>query len=96
MLQRTAAALGGSTRGADVVARIGGDEFAILLEEPDALEPAQFVQRLEAALVDADVAASVGWSVSGTGVSVAEAVAQADARMYEQKRRVAVCDGCPS
>ncbi|HPQ83913.1 MAG TPA: sensor domain-containing diguanylate cyclase [Actinomycetota bacterium] len=86
VLQRTAAALGGSTRGADVVARIGGDEFAILLEEPDALEPAQFVQRLEAALVDADVAASVGWSVSGTGVSVAEAVAQADARMYEQKR----------
>lgn len=85
-LVRAAAAISSVTRGMDAVARIGGDEFGVLLEEPEAIDPQGFVARLETALQKSGVAASCGWALSDARASLSDAVATADARMYESKR----------
>jgi diguanylate cyclase (GGDEF)-like protein len=85
-LQRAAQALVDSTRGADIVARIGGDEFGILLEDPDGPDVGPYVERLGEDLQRVGVSASIGWATAGTGTAVLDAVAEADRRMYENKR----------
>ena len=94
-LQRLATLLRQTLRGSDVAARIGGDEFATLLFEPqfDAGERflARLLQRLGALVESGELPA--GFSVSG-GVAYypregrsAEALFElADRRLYEAKR----------
>ena len=84
----------------DTVARIGGDEFAILLEGvSDPRLPAVVMSRLQSAIqepiaIDADdtsvvISASIGLSVGDVGKATpAELLAEADRLMYERKRRV--------
>ena len=78
-----------------VVARFGGDEFAVLVEDIDGLEQAELVAaRIQAALsrpVDVEgeiriIAASVGIVVSSGGVqSAGDLMAAADRMMYQAK-----------
>ena len=86
-----------AVRSADMVARIGGDEFAVLAEGIDS--PAQIdpvVRRVETSLngcIELDgvgwpIAASIGVAVAkGTPVNAVELLEQADRSMYETKRR---------
>ncbi len=82
-----------SGRATDVVARIGGDEFALLLTDADAASTARAVDRIHTSLREAITAG--GWNVGfSVGVaryrtppaSVDEMLAAADALMYQVKR----------
>ena len=53
LLQRTAEIITSAVRGNDLVARIGGDEFAILLRGADELVAAMIVDRIESAVAGA-------------------------------------------
>ena len=93
MLRRVADVLRATFRAADVVARIGGDEFAVLTFGPDA----EFIEALGVRLADAvqqdnrglqatPLRLSIGVAVALSGMSVSAALADADARMYSMKR----------
>lgn len=86
LLRRAAAVLQRGTRQGDVVARIGGDEFAILLVRGGALDVDRRAESILAALADAGVAASIGTARFDTGTSIDDALAAADGRMYDCKR----------
>lgn len=93
MLRRVAEVLRSTFRADDVVARIGGDEFAVLTSGRDA----QSVEALGTRLADAvqqhnrevdatPLRLSIGVAVAESGGSIAAALQDADARMYTMKR----------
>jgi diguanylate cyclase (GGDEF)-like protein len=84
------------TRATDVVCRIGGDEFAIVLLNTDTRAAAVLADRLERRLLDTPVpltdgisrivTASIGVSTAQRGETVDEWIARADRSLYEAKR----------
>ena len=88
LLRRCAQRLARSVRRGDLVARIGGDEFGVLLRAADEPQAATWCARLETGEAKHW---SIGWASVPPADSLREAVAQADRRMYERKvaRRVA-------
>jgi diguanylate cyclase (GGDEF)-like protein len=81
-------------RAVDTAARIGGDEFALLLSEADDVHAAQVAERLDAAVDEHATrerwpgTISIGVSVSTTdGVSLDDLLRHADSRLYLAKRR---------
>jgi diguanylate cyclase (GGDEF)-like protein len=96
LLVAVAGRVKGAVRATDVVARFGGDEFAVLLEGLPGRDAARaFAARIVAA-VDAPfalaagparVGISVGFAVAGSGggTSVAELVGRADRALYAAK-----------
>jgi diguanylate cyclase (GGDEF)-like protein/PAS domain S-box-containing protein len=103
VLRRTAAALLSSFRAEDTVARIGGDEFVVLVPLVDAQVAERVLERVRVKLAETDPAPlSDRWSVS-LGAATAErsgdlgaALDSADKRMYEDKRRRCLANGQPS
>jgi len=106
LLVAVAARLRDALRAGDTIARMGGDEFAILVEDPpDAGSPVEVAERLLAALQapfeqagrDLFVHASIGVAVSGSRKQTAdELLRNADVSMYtakaDGKNRVEVFD----
>ena len=97
VLIATAARLQGELRAGDTIARMGGDEFAILLEDTSETDsPVDVAERLQAALQapfthgnrELFVRASVGVAlIDGHGSSAEELLRDADAAMYIAKGR---------
>jgi diguanylate cyclase (GGDEF)-like protein len=93
-LQRVAAALAGGIRTSDVVARVGGDEFAVLLPHTSDAEARVVAERLRVAAQrdlrenGIPVALSVGVATADgpPRLSFEQLWAAADAAMYEAKR----------
>ena len=81
LLRKVATALQTSVRDTDVVARIGGDEFAVF--SPD-LAPAELHSRLEQAV---GRRASIGTAAVTDIDLLPDALLEADAQMYDVKRR---------
>jgi diguanylate cyclase (GGDEF)-like protein len=85
LIMRAADAMRTAARDVDVVARLGGDEFGILAVECDLAGAEALVQRVQAALADADVKASLGMAARGQLGGLEEAYATADHLMYQAK-----------
>ena len=92
-LQFVALCLQQERRSADVVARIGGEEFALILPETTLEGAAKVAERIQTAIGHPSVlkrplTVSIGIRVShGTRIEMEEMIQQADVAMYEAKRR---------
>lgn len=69
----------------DIVARIGGDEFVVLLVETDDNQAKTLVDRLEQQLSSAKIEASVGYDVRHPTYGIIHAWNHADRKMYAHK-----------
>jgi diguanylate cyclase (GGDEF)-like protein len=91
VLARFASTLQAQSRDVDVVARIGGEEFVVLLPGGDVAAGYAFTQRVRRDLVDGDgselpaVQASAGVA-AGTPASIELLLQQADFALYQAKR----------
>ncbi len=86
LLRRAARILRETFRAEDVVARIGGDEFAVLLPNTDAEVAQDLLQRVRAQLTDATAPSlALGAATGAAGASLAAVMRAADARMYQDK-----------
>lgn len=92
-LQHFAEVLTSNVRSSDVVGRIGGDEFAVILVDTDEDEVAHVISRVrstleERPLEEAGVRASFGTARSpDDGLTRGDLVAVADRRLYADKAR---------
>jgi diguanylate cyclase (GGDEF)-like protein len=86
LLRNAARAMRGALREDVVLARIGGDEFGVLLPGESAREVRSIEQRLRAALDSAGVRASCGHAERKPYRGLAEACQSADAAMYADKQ----------
>ena len=85
LLQAAAEQLGGQLRSGDVLARVGGDEFALLVFNPAEPGLADVVERLRKALETVGIAASIGAALSEPRTTLDQTWAKADAAMYAMK-----------
>lgn len=83
-LLRAGEAIRRITRGRDIVARIQGGEFGIVLTGADALAPEVFVARLQAAARQNRAPVAIGWALGEGGASLADVTAMAQARMASE------------
>lgn len=86
VIRRAAAVIESTSRSNDVVARTGGDEFAVLTKGVSEAGTDAFVRRLRIALNHAGVSASVGISSRTDIKSLTDAWNEADRAMYIVKR----------
>jgi len=97
LLQVVANLLVEQARATDAVIRSGGDEFFVVLDQPDAKGGAQLAERIRTAV--AAIAAttgkpwlgrlglSIGYAATAEGAGLDQLVATADRRLYGDKRR---------
>ena len=86
LLRRVAAALTETTRSDDLVARVGGDEFAILSTLGSADEATDMCRRLEETLEAEGLPISFGWALHpADGGSAIALYRRADERLYSSK-----------
>ncbi|HVF20885.1 MAG TPA: sensor domain-containing diguanylate cyclase [Mycobacteriales bacterium] len=87
LLRDAALVLRRVSRMCDQVARVGGDEFAVLAVEAGEEQGGALLERLREALRGAGVEASLGIAVSDPASTLQETWQDADAAMYRDKRR---------
>lgn len=75
-----------AVRTEDVVARLGGDEFAVLAVQADAEKLQIVVERIQGALREAELAASIGSCSRAHEGGFVKAFERADENMYANKR----------
>ncbi|MCL7750123.1 sensor domain-containing diguanylate cyclase [Guyparkeria hydrothermalis] len=86
LLIRAGQALRTAMRETDAVARIGGDEFAVLCMESGTDGGRSIEAKVRRALAEAGVEASVGWAARNPRQDIESAVVEADREMLDEKR----------
>jgi diguanylate cyclase (GGDEF)-like protein/PAS domain S-box-containing protein len=93
VLKRVAQVLTASFRADDIVARIGGDEFAVLLPATDATSGERLLERLRCTIAEQNAAhpetpvhVSLGLSTAKGRRPLSAVLKEADARMYREKQ----------
>ena len=86
LICRAATCLQSAVRAGDVIARIGGDEFAVLAVECSTENGAVVENNLRGALAREQISASIGRASRDPRLGIADAVVVADRRMYTEKR----------
>jgi diguanylate cyclase (GGDEF)-like protein len=84
LLRATAAAWRDQLRGGDLLARLGGEEFGLLICDVPPDTAYEVVERLRACIPE-DRTASAGLAVRAPGESAEELLVRADAALYEAK-----------
>jgi len=88
-LQKAAGLLKEIFRSEDILARIGGDEFAVLLPQTDQASLLSILERLKAGIRqyqdDPLFDLSCGWALGEPGTTLDDVMQQADTRMYAEK-----------
>lgn len=87
-LREFARALRSVVRGMDVAARVGGDEFALLVSDADPSEAQAVIARIHAALADHGVPIGFSHGIASypdDGQEVGDLFVTADTRLYEAK-----------
>ena len=87
LLRAAAQALESCLRDTDFVARIGGDEFAVLAASCNKQQGKNLVARIRDAFSQRHIAASTGMAMRRQNRPLSEAFQLADQRMFEEKRR---------
>jgi len=100
VLCAVADSLRGCLRPADVIARVGGDEFVVLFPHTDRDAAAQALDRVRATLARDERARGVGFSAGVTQLhdaigSIDDVLGVADQRMYEAKAAKRRAVGAP-
>jgi diguanylate cyclase (GGDEF)-like protein len=88
LIRQVAEALRNSFRAGDVIARIGGDEFAIILIQTDQFGMESAVKRLRANIKNYKnemLSVAVGMAVAEEGNYLPEIMRKADDHMYADK-----------
>lgn len=88
-IQKVAMVLQDSIRNKDIAARVGGDEFAILLSETTEETAEGIVKRIKTNLHSLDdpmLHLSIGFATADTGANLVDTYRLADERMYQSKR----------
>ncbi len=98
LLRLAAQEIQANLRDGDVVARIGGDEFGIVLQDCSIALAPRLLERLTNTLDQAGAAASLGWAPLVFDGLTRRAVQRADQDMYRVKRtrraRAALAEAC--
>jgi diguanylate cyclase (GGDEF)-like protein len=84
-LKQLSARLSASLRGDDRLYRVGGDEFATILQVAEASEAARIAARLRTAAQQGEITISVGIAIAHDDESAHELIDRADAAMYHGK-----------
>ena len=87
LLARTAEVLTATCRPSDVLARSGGDEFAVLAVEVTRTDLDALAARLRATLWGAGIRASLAGALQVAGENLVDTWGRADRTMYAEKRR---------
>ena len=104
VLKAIAAILLQATREHDVVARLSGDEFAILFQRADEVEAARVCARISTAVAGhawdevapgLTVTVSIGTAAARPGDSAESLLHRGDSAMYASKRRASAVAGSP-
>ena len=94
-LQATAAILSRQTRPTDIVARVGGDEFCLIIHDATTETLSKLASRIDTALVDHNCATSTPHTISlslgsvladpRSAATITDLIERADHAMYERK-----------
>ncbi len=85
LIRAAGSALRSTVRGTDIVARIGGDEFAVLMRQCDLHAADSVIANIQKSFATAGVEASIGWAAVTVSQGLSAAVDVADRAMYERK-----------